>query len=49
MKTTDTEAFKTALHLSRLIPLGYKRTEAKKLAVRRWRDAIKKALANRCN
>lgn len=49
MKTIDTDEFKTALHLSKLIPLGFKRTEANKLAVRRWRDAIKKALANTSN
>jgi len=43
-KTTNTEAFKRAIHLSRLIPLGRK-DEAKKAAVKRWHDAIQLALA----
>ena len=34
MKTTDTEAFKDAIHLSKIIPLG-KKTPAKKEAVHR--------------
>ena len=41
----QSEAFKDALHLSKLIPLG-KKTEAKKQAVHRWCEAIKKALAS---
>lgn len=44
MKTTETEEFRRALHMAKLMPLG-KHSEAKKLAIRRWRDAIKKALA----
>jgi hypothetical protein len=44
MKTTETEAFKDAIHLSKLIPLG-KKTPAKKEAVHRlylaWIEMLK--------
>lgn len=43
-KTMQSDSFKRALHLSRLIPLG-KKDEAKKQAVHRWCEAIKLALA----
>lgn len=48
MKTNETEAFKDALHLSRLIPLGAK-NQAKKDAVTRWKNAIVKALQHKSN
>lgn len=48
MRTIETEDFRRALHLAKLMPLG-KHSEAKKLAVRKWCDAIKKALANSSN
>lgn len=40
MKTTETDAYRRALHLSRLIPLGRK-TQAKKDAVHRLVEAWK--------
>ena len=44
MLTTETEAFKNAIHLSKLIPLG-KKTQAKKDAVHRlylaWIEMLK--------
>lgn len=43
MKTTDTDAFKYAIHLSKLIPLG-KKTHAKKEAVHRLYEAWIKML-----
>lgn len=43
MKTTETEAFKNAIHLSKLIPLG-KKTQAKKEAVHRLYEAWIKML-----
>lgn len=43
-KTMQSEAFKTAKHLSKLIPLG-KVTQEKKEAVHRWHAAMQKALA----
>lgn len=49
MNTIETEQFRRALHLSRLIPLGHKHSPEKKAAVKRWCDAIKKALANSGN
>lgn len=44
MSTIETDQFKSALHLSRLIPLG---RDSKKEAVSRWNQAIKLALAHR--
>jgi len=43
-KTTNTDEFRRALHLSKLIPLGRK-DDAKKKAVNNWNDAMQKALA----
>lgn len=43
-KTTNTEEFSRALHLSKLIPLGRK-DDAKKASVHRWNHAMQKALA----
>jgi hypothetical protein len=44
MKTTDSDEYKRALHLSKLIPLG-KKTQAKKDAVHKlclaWFDMLK--------
>lgn len=44
MKTIETDAYRRALHLSKLIPLG-KKTQAKKDAVHRlylaWVDMLK--------
>lgn len=40
MKTTETQEFKDAIHLSKLIPLG-KKTQAKKEAVHRLITQIK--------
>lgn len=48
MLTTETEEFRRALHLAKLMPLG-RHSEAKKAAIRKWCDAIKKALANRAD
>lgn len=45
MKTTDTAAFKDAIHLSKLIPLG-KKTPAKKQAVHQLCEAWKRMLRN---
>jgi hypothetical protein len=44
-KTMQSQSFKTAIHLSKCIPLGAK-TPEKKEAVRRWCDAVKFMLAN---
>lgn len=44
MKTIDTDQFKQALHLSRLMPLG---KDNKRESVHRWAEAIKLALAHR--
>jgi len=43
MKTTETQEFKDAIHLSKLIPLG-KKTQAKKDAVHRLALAWQKML-----
>jgi hypothetical protein len=43
-KTMRSESFKTALHISKLIPLG-KRTPEKKEAVKRLMQQCKKFLA----
>lgn len=48
MLTTDTEAFRRALHLAKLMPLGKHSTE-KEAAVRRWHEAVLKMLANNSN
>lgn len=45
MKTTETEAFKDAIHLSKLIPLG-KKTATKKQAVHELCEAWKRMLRN---
>lgn len=44
MLTTDTDQFKQAIHLSRLMPLG---KDNKREAVHKWAEAIKLALAHR--
>lgn len=46
MHTLDTEAYRRAKHLSKLIPLG-KKTDAKKQAVHNWCDAVKIMLAKK--
>lgn len=44
MKTIETKEFAEAIHLAKLIPIGTK--QQKRVAVRRWRDGIKRALAH---
>ena len=48
MRTVDTEDFRRALHLAKLMPLG-KHSEEKKQAVKRWHEAVIKMLANNSN
>lgn len=48
MLTIETEEFRRALHLAKLMPLG-RHSEAKKQAVKRWHEAVKNMLAHNSN